>query len=116
MEIQRAVGVSANISHLNSILALKKRRDFDGWLAHLKEALQIQLKSMQGQAITYGFPFETLNLTIPFFHDLVLITIFYSILNLFCRSFEIILRVIFGSSCLQVKFYYLCNGFRVNLR
>lgn len=59
MEIQRAVGASANISHLNSILALKKRRDFDGWLAHLKEALQIQLKSMQGQAITYGFPFET---------------------------------------------------------
>ncbi len=57
VEIQRAVGASANISHLNSILALKKKRDLDSWLAHLKEALQIQLKSMQGLAITYGLVF-----------------------------------------------------------
>ena len=55
VEIQRAVGASANISHLNSILALKKRRDSDGWLTNLKEALQIQLKSMQGIPITYGY-------------------------------------------------------------
>jgi hypothetical protein len=52
VELQRAVGASANIANLNSILALKKKGDLEGWLVNLKESLQIQLKSMQGQPIT----------------------------------------------------------------
>lgn len=52
VELQRATGKSANIAYLNSMIALKSQKDYEKWLVHLKDALQIQLKAVQGQTIT----------------------------------------------------------------
>ncbi|KAJ3302797.1 Tetratricopeptide repeat protein 21B [Kappamyces sp. JEL0829] len=54
-ELQRSIGLSSTVAHLNSVLALKKHKDHDLWLSHLKEALQIQLKAVQGKPITMSY-------------------------------------------------------------
>ncbi len=54
-ELQRSVGLSAPIAHLNSILALKKHMNHELWLVNLKEALQVQLRTVQGKPITLQY-------------------------------------------------------------